>query len=855
VVFLAGTSLTAAWVALFFTGADEPAPEQAPADARPVKAVGTRLLILVFDAMREDVALDTKLMPNLAALRARGVWGIARTGSFTMTGTCVRALGTGMTPRPTHVIHNFRSPPIDADSFFRRAHRAGKRTVLIGDHVWVDLYRNTVNRSFPQPDLGIDDLDRTDAVALRDARAQLGPAWDLVVLHLVGSDHSAHLDRHLRGNYRRKLAEYDRLLPELRRRMGEDAAILVMADHACNAVGNHGAGEVEATRAPYVLAGPGILPLGRRDIDQRTVAPTITAYLGVPAPWGAEVPGLVDALDLPAADRAQLLLNHGRQRAAHLQALLGRSPGLRHGLDRAAALLAAGRLAESRAASEATLRQAVTAREQATATQPLLWLAVLLLLLALPLLLALDAGPGDLPPLAAGVGLAAALAAFAAIFLLGARPGALVGAAVVTALALARVGLAPDRRAGLVAGLAGAGLLGAVFCGAGMVELIQRLLRGDGAGRLAALPVGLLLAAGIAVGLRRPLAALWATHRAPAAGLVLGVLAFLPLPALRWWSGRHLLLGGLGGAALAALAVLARRRGWPVRAVLGAGLLAGLVAAGLLGGSLASRSALPWLALVTLVGAPLALAALSGLGRADLARPALGIALAVWLLAHLPRLGIASPHLLLGVLAVALAVLLALPSVRGLALALWVLALFRLLADDAAVALLAGLAVGLAGLAAGLRSPDRRPSPVTVGVALALIELLSFYLLGREFDFGTIDVTVGFVGGGGLDLVRITGLIVLAYAAPWWLVQALAAETYRGDPDGLATVARVQLAVLAVRLAGPLLLFLGRPAHFWLIHSLIPFQFFALAYMLFVATGVAVAWRLVVARVLEEPAP
>jgi hypothetical protein len=96
--------------------------------------------------------------------------------------------------------------------------------------------------------------------------------------------------------------------------------------------------------------------------------------------------------------------------------------------------------------------------------------------------------------------------------------------------------------------------------------------------------------------------------------------------------------------------------------------------------------------------------------------------------------------------------------------------------------------------------------------------------------------------------VRITALIVLAYAAPWWLVLALAAEAYRGDPDGLATVARVQLAVLAVRLAGPLLLFLGRPAHFWLIHSLIPFQFFALAYVLFVATGVAAAWRLVGAR-------
>jgi hypothetical protein len=135
-----------------------------------------------------------------------------------------------------------------------------------------------------------------------------------------------------------------------------------------------------------------------------------------------------------------------------------------------------------------------------------------------------------------------------------------------------------------------------------------------------------------------------------------------------------------------------------------------------------------------------------------------------------------------------------------------------------------------------------------LALLMALLELWLFYVLGREFSFDSIDVTVGFVGGGDLDLIRITALVLLGYALPWWILwSAVAGYSRRGDADVLERLLRYQAWILAVKVLGTFLLYLGRPAHFWLIHSLIPFQFFSLCQVLFVVTGYL--WARAMARV------
>jgi len=847
-VFLGGLTMTAGWIALFFVGADEPDPASAPVDPQKVRVEHRRLLWLVFDAMREDAAFDAALMPNLAALRRQGVWGIARTGSFTMTGTCVRALGTGVNPQPTHAIHNFRSPPVRGDSLFRRVHRAGRRIVLIGDHIWVDLYRNTVRKSFPQPDLGINDVDRTDRAALKDARRILPGNWDLAVLHLVGSDHAAHKERSVRGLYRKKLAQYDALIPELRRLMGPDAAVLIVADHACNSVGNHGAGEQEATRAPYVLAGPGVLPLGRRDIDQRTFAPTVTALLGVSTPWGAEVPGLLDGLALSDKERANLAYNHAVGRRAHLRLIRGRgSPELDRLLAQADRARVGGRYRAVRRASDAAIRRATALRLAHVKSSPWLWLAAFSLLLTVPLLLlaggdALYRGRGLVPSL---LTLGVSAVGIVSVFLLSARTSTPLCAALLAVLAV--VWFVAERRLAVARWLPLAlapFVLGVL--GAWVLDFLKRLWNGDPTGLLwLALPGLALLLAGlvwfVASGrLRRGLR----DHPGLTVGLSAALAAsalFLPLPFLRWWGGRHLVVGLLGAALAVGLAVWAhgrRRLTWRLAA--GSAAVAVSFCLGLAINFGRGQDSGTWFALVIALAVPIALFLLGGVRWRSLLSVTGAAVLGSWTVAQLPRLGLDVAYVAFAVVVLGFAALLWRRQGRGAHVALLSLALLRLLAPDQVVAATAILGAGALGLA----SVGRRPRGLALaglGVLMALMELVLFYQLGREFAFGTIDVRIGFVGGGEINLVRITIMILLANAIPWWLLWSAAADLTPESSAWLDRLLVVLLWILAVKVLGTFLLFAGRPAHFWLIHSLIPFQFFGLANLLMIVSGYGLA--------------
>jgi len=852
-VFLGGLTMTAGWVALFFVGADEPDPVGAPADPVKVRAPARRLLWLVFDAMRTDAAFDAALMPNLAALRRQGVWGVARTGSFTMTGTCVRALGTGVNPRPTHAIHNFRSPPVRGDSLFRRIHRSGRRIVLIGDHIWVDLYRNTVRQSHPQPDLGIHDVYRTDRAAFKDARRLLPGRWDLVVLHVVGSDHAAHKERSVRGLYRRKLADYDRLIPELRRLMGLDAAVLITADHACNAVGNHGAGESEATRAPYVLAGPGVAAAGRRDIDQRAIAPTVTALVGVGTPWGAEVPGLLDGLALDDGDRAAVAYNHAVGRRAHLRQIRGRpDPGLDRLLDQAARALAAGRHRVARRVSEAAIHRATAQRLAHVRSSPYLWIAVLGLLVCVPLMLlaggeALSRGRGLVPAI---VTLVASAAGITCVFLLTARTSTPLCAVGVAGLSVTWLVFARRPAVALWLPVAVAPFALAVL-GAWVLDWLKRVWHGDPTGSLwLALPGLALLVAVLAwLAFRGKLQRGLRDHPGLAAALAASAL-FLPLPFLRWWGGRHLVVGLVGIALVAGLVAWARwRRVVTWRMAAGGALLATTFGLGLAFGFGRGQTTNLWLAGSIALLVPPALFFFGGLRWRSLASVEGAAVVGAWAMAQAPRLGLDLVYVSFAVVALCFAVVLWRRRGRGAHLALLSVALLRLLAVDQVVAVTALLGAGVLALAS-VRWRPRGLALAGVGVIMALVELVLFYQLGREFAFGTIDVRMGFVGGGELNLVRITVMILLANAIPWWLVWSAAADLGLGlpQPPGqgqasgwLDRLLVVLLWILAVKVLGTFLLFAGRPAHFWLIHSLIPFQFFGLAHLLMIVTGYGLA--------------
>jgi hypothetical protein len=615
-----------------------------------------------------------------------------------------------------------------------------------------------------------------------------------------------------------------------------------------------------------VLAGPGVLPVGRRDIDQRAIAPTVTALLGVGTPWGAEVPGLLDGLALDEAERAAVAYNHAVGRQAHLRRIRGRGdPELDRLLDQAARARAAGQHRAARRASEAVVRRATAQRLAHVRSSPWLWIAVLSLLLTLPLLLlaggdALSRGRGLGPAL---LTLAASAGGIVCVFVLSARTSTPLCAGLVAGMAV--TWLVSTRRLAVARWLplAVAPFALAVL-GAWVLDWLKRLRYGDPTGSLwLALPgltlllavLGWLAFSGrLQKGLRE--------HSGLAAGLAAALAAaalFLPLPFLRWWGGRHLVVGLLGAALVLGLAAWACwRRALTWRVAAGAALLAVSFGLGLAFGFGRGQASSIWFAGFIALGVPPALFVLGGVRWQSLVSVSGVAVLGAWAMAQLPRLGLDIIHVAFVVVALGFAVLLWRRQGRGAHLALLSVALLRLLAVDQVVAATAVFGAGALALASVRWRVGWRPGGLAlagVGVVMALLELVLFYQLGREFAFGTIDVRVGFVGGGELNLVRITILILLANTIPWWLLWSAAADQAiglarashqnraqaPGAPSLLDRLLVVQLWILAVKVLGTFLLFAGRPTHFWLIHSLIPFQFFGLANLLMIVTGYCLA--------------
>ncbi len=683
-----------------------------------------------------------------------------------------------------------------------------------------------------------------------------------MVLHLVGSDHAAHKERGVRGLYRRKLAAYDRLIPELRRLMGPGAAVLVVADHACNGSGSHGAGEPEATRAPYVLAGPGVLSLGRRDLDQRALAPTVAALMGVDVPWTAQVPGLLDALDLSEAQRSGLALNHAAARAAHLCAELGhKDKGVSALVARAARARAEGSHRRSRRLSTEAISRVAALGLAHSRSSRWLWLAALSLLLSVPALLLVapaTLGQGGARAWGAlGFSLVASALGVVLVFTVSPRVSTVLGALL---LACALVGwLVAWRRMGALRWLPLAlASFALASLGAWALDWTRRLWQGDPSGRLWLAFPGLAAVLGgmgwawVTGRLRRGLV----QHPGLLAGLATAVL-FLPLPFLRWWGGRHLVVGLAGVAAAAGLAAWARARGlltWRVLA--GFAALAGSLGLGLAFGFGRGPEPDARVGVAVAMGAPVALLVLGGLSRRALLSATTLVTTLAWVAAQLPRLGLLSPYLALVLSAVALLVVLVLGRGSGAHLALLSLATLRVLAPDQVVAATTLFGAGVLGMAR-LRYRPGGVGTAILAVLMVLAELVVFYQLGREFAFGTIDVRMGFVGGGEIDLVRITLLILLANATPWWLLFAAALDLSlaggRGARAWLDSLLRLQLWILAVKVLGTFLLFAGRPTHFWLIHSLIPFQFFGLANLIMIVAGYGLARSMLRASAGRDP--
>ncbi len=282
-------------------------PPALPARAAEHAPLTQRLLLVVVDGLRYDVALDAELMPAFSqAMRSRQsaeLWA----GRVSMTTSAILSLGTGQPGGFEQVVRNVRPPPTPYDSWLRQAKAAGRRVIAVGDPAWGQMYRGAFALELPDPE-GVSIEVDYNPQTFADTRRALALKPDAVIAHFVSPDHQGHAYGIYSEKYRTHIRGYDALLAELLAELSPEWTVVVLGDHGAADSGTHGSDVPVQRRTVLYAYGPGIArgtSLGPR-VDQVDLAGTLAVLLGLPLPAHGRGHVLVDWLDLDPALRARV---------------------------------------------------------------------------------------------------------------------------------------------------------------------------------------------------------------------------------------------------------------------------------------------------------------------------------------------------------------------------------------------------------------------------------------------------------------------------------------------------------------------------------------------------------------------
>lgn len=215
----------------------------------------SRLLILHIDSWRYETAIDSTLMPHVAALRKQGAsWQLESVfEGFTIP--AVRAAFSGHDETQlVSVIQNFSFHALPISSFFLDASRIGKRTLVVAQEPWVQFgpyFEQRVPEHRGQDMYALD--HERPALALH---GYLDEAFDVVICHYESADWVAHETGINSDRYRREFAYADSIVAEFAAVRGPDDYLLVYGDHGHSPSGEHKTGIVIPTFG--MLLGPDV---------------------------------------------------------------------------------------------------------------------------------------------------------------------------------------------------------------------------------------------------------------------------------------------------------------------------------------------------------------------------------------------------------------------------------------------------------------------------------------------------------------------------------------------------------------------------------------------------------------------
>ncbi len=215
----------------------------------------SRLLVLHIDSWRYETAVDSTIMPQVAALRARGASWEMETVFEGFTIPAVRAAFSGHAETQlVNFIQNFRFRALGLESFFQDASRLGKRTLIVAVEPFTQFGAYFEQRAPDTRGLNMYEADR-----LRPAMAMRGwsdEKFDIVVCHYESADWVAHETGVNSARYRREFAYADSLVAAFAASLGPSDYLLVYGDHGHSPAGEHKTGIDIPTFA--LLLGPDV---------------------------------------------------------------------------------------------------------------------------------------------------------------------------------------------------------------------------------------------------------------------------------------------------------------------------------------------------------------------------------------------------------------------------------------------------------------------------------------------------------------------------------------------------------------------------------------------------------------------
>lgn len=207
----------------------------------------------------------------------------------TVTMQRIKALATGSLPTFIDFKDNLQSESISEDNLIYQAQVNKKKTLFVGDQIWVFLLPNSFTLAYPYDSHNVRDLDTVDQGVISKFRQHMNESWDLMIGHMLGVDHAAHRYNANHKEMARKLQEVNEFIKEIVDSIEENALLLVIGDHGMTEEGNHGGAtdnEIQTGLFAYSKQKFNNFSLKKRTVlTQIDVVPTISVLLGVPIPF------------------------------------------------------------------------------------------------------------------------------------------------------------------------------------------------------------------------------------------------------------------------------------------------------------------------------------------------------------------------------------------------------------------------------------------------------------------------------------------------------------------------------------------------------------------------------------------